>query len=880
LREYLLCDENQCPESSVFQFVRPEQLPKNPIVTLFAPLRPETKRGRIIAAALVLLGFLYILGALEVQVGALRVPEFPGWWLVAASAMSIALPPVGSSGSPCKRLTLKTIAVAGVGWFLVNWQGELQGVTSPLIGSLHGPAQLGSVPIRRVLLAELRLKDRTSLRALTGHGQNVHLIIDGFIHLPESGRYKLSISCDDHCTLEIGGERIAEDSGTVYVPFEAGTKELRLDYHQTTGGASLALEWDRPGFVELLPMRELVAGRKESVSADDVRARSLAVAIFLVLWTGWWVVLAVAVVSAGEARKLWYQRIADYWKRLSEDDEEEGTITISAADIAVTALFLFFGVLHQFAHLTNRPPYVLLDDDAGNIATFAAARDHPELFHGDEVLGAPELSRWYSTVHVPIVRALSRVTGDYGTAFVSLLGLHLFLQSMGFYLLGRVLFRSRYWALLLAVVALMPVDLNLAEFWGLYERPIPRFSFQALLPFVASAAYVWRRRPERWPVVMVAAGLLIYVHPVSAPAWGMALWLGFLAYPPPEWSWARRLTTMLSLGALFLAVSAPFLWHYVAHQEVGTAPSAPYGEIRRIIEARFEPGYLDLPAAILEFALVFGRIPGRSLIWLLASGGALLVLWLHRKERKSVVVVLLWVIGLVVTSVLLPMIDHQLASALHSFPLEYDLVRGLRYLVPFVLLFSLWPLAEISRRSRRQYQTRGVTFLLAAVGALLVSIWSYWHPPLSLGLARCWSTGGLSCGPSSDTAYEALEAIRRLTPPQAAILPTELPLAIRYYALRPVVYCYKDGGILSYADHQRLLEWNERKRELSKALLIEEPAARMDRLLSVAEGLGARYLFVGATLTDDVPRSRHEFIWANEGYALLEVHTPSASDRR
>jgi hypothetical protein len=323
---------------------------------------------------------------------------------------------------------------------------------------------------------------------------------------------------------------------------------------------------------------------------------------------------------------------------------------------------------------------------------------------------------------------------------------------------------------------------------------------------------------------------------------------------------------------LFLAATAPFLWHYLAHQEVGTAVSARYSEIHRIIESRFQPGYLDLPRAFIDFVLVFTAIRARPLFWVWASIGALLVASLRRKDPRSVFLVFLWILGLLITSMLLPLIDHGLARAFQSFPLEYDLVRGLRYLVPFMLLFSLWPLAEIGRRSSSVSGTRVAAFVIASVGAMLVAVWSYWHPPLSVSsLARCWSRGRLACGPSYDTAFEALDAIRRLTPPQAAILPTDLPLAIRYFSLRPVVHCYKDGGILAYADHEKLMQWNETKRAMSRALLVEDPDARMRRLADLARELGAAYLFVGTPLTDAVATSRYKLIWANKGYALVAL---------
>jgi hypothetical protein len=568
-----------------------------------------------------------------------------------------------------------------------------------------------------------------------------------------------------------------------------------------------------------------------------------------------------------------------WWNRRSRHGvKETGSGASAAIDIAVVLGFLFFASLFQLANFSDRPPYVLLDGDAANIATFAAARDHPDLFGGDEVLEIPGLARWYPTIHVPLVRALARITGDYGTAFQAPVGLHVFLQGVGFYLFGRALFANRYWALLLAIVTLMRVDLNLGELWGIYDYPLPRVTFQALLPFLAAAAYHWRAKPRMWPVIMIAAGLLIYVHPVSTPAWGLAFWLGFLAFLPSRWSPIRSSFVMLGLGGLFLSVTIPFLVHYVSHQDVGASSSSgSYEQVYRIIEARFLPGYMDLPKAFVDFLFSFTTIRWQKFFWIWASVGALLVLAIRRKEPRSVLVVALWMVGLLVTSMLLPFIDHEVARARRAFPLEYDLVRGLRYLVPFMLLFVLWPLAEISRRSTARPSRIGAVGP-TLVGAFLVSVWIYWHPPVSLsGLGQCWSQGRVACGPRNDAEFEALEAIRHVTPPGGRILPTDLPLQIRYFSLRPVVHCRKDGGILAYMNHEELLKWHARSQALSSAQATDDPGARLERLVDLGVRFGAQYLFIGFPVADST--ARYKVIWMNERYALIELPRPLEEPR-
>ena len=137
----------------------------------------------------------------------------------------------------------------------------------------------------------------------------------------------------------------------------------------------------------------------------------------------------------------------------------------------------------------------------------------PEFFQQDALLGEPKNFRFYQTVHLYILPWLKKLVGDYGTAFISTLGITVFLQLLGFYLLGWLLLGDRFLAVLLAILSLSHVRLNmLSDYWGFFSDPLPRNTFQAFLPFLLSAAYYWRQQPRYWPGLMALAGLGMY-HP-------------------------------------------------------------------------------------------------------------------------------------------------------------------------------------------------------------------------------------------------------------------------------------------------------------------------------------------------------------------------------
>lgn len=535
--------------------------------------------------------------------------------------------------------------------------------------------------------------------------------------------------------------------------------------------------------------------------------------------------------------------------------------------------FALFSILYFLGRWKGAYPFIFLGGDAANIASFAAAWDHLNLFLGDQALGNPSNFRFYATIHIPIIQSLFRITRDYGSAFISLLAPHIFIQSVGFYILGRVLFKSRYWAVLLAIVTLVPVWLNLGEYWGIYSDPQPRFSFQALLPYLLAATFYWGQQPSSWSWLMAATGSLIYVHPVSTPGWGLAIWLGFLGLKPVSFSFKKQLAYMLMAGVFFLAVALPWLIHYLSNHAHGA--TANYKEIYEIMITSFGKGYLDIPLAIQEFILLMCQ---KGLL-LLATVSFLVILWLRREDRKPILLVSLWLVGILIASIGIPMTEQLIARAYNLIPVQLDLVRGLRYIVPILLLLCLWSLVEIVKKY-------GNTKIVALIGAILVIFWAYQPKPdfLRTGLIfsellQCWRQGSLVCMNVADSqSLEALESISRLTPPSARILPLgeiaqAYSLAIRYYALRPVVYSYKDAGVLGYANHAEFIKWYQKTQKMKEVEKEKNHQIQLQDVKKLSQELGAQYCLVDNSLPfmSNSNLNREKLIYKNQVLSLMKI---------
>lgn len=563
-------------------------------------------------------------------------------------------------------------------------------------------------------------------------------------------------------------------------------------------------------------------------------------------------------------------------------------------DLLALLTFLAFAALYFLGKLQGNYPLVVLTGDAGNIASYAAALDHPDRFAADPVLGNPANLGIYATVHIPLIRFLARLTGNYALAYAWLVLPQTFLQLTGFYLLGRLLFRSRFWAYLLAwLTAMTYTRIGLGEIWGVWPDALPRVTFQALLPFLLALVLLWKDSPHRWPGLMLLAGLLVYVHPISAPAWGLAIWLSLWALAPRPWTCKRRLLVMLGLAFLFLLALGPFAWNYLSYRGGDTA--ADYETVMTVLRTYWPKNLLDVPAALADFLWNATR----SLLLPLAVIGMLLAgqsfgavrkpfQGVHSNQAESPTdsrqafrltysVVLLWLLGIFLASVVLPSTARLIEARLGLLPVETEFLRGIRYFVPLLLFFWLWPLAEWTSRPI----SPRLRLALMALGVLLVGFWGATNRPAvgdMLDAARCLARGRLVCA-APRPLDDLILTLRDETAPGASVLfftqdpgRTSQTLTVRYLALHPLVYTPRDVGLLGYGNRAALESWLATTRQVEALRLETEEAARLTGIVSLAQSLGADYLAL-----DFVPRAEAleglpvTLILQNEAYTLLKL---------
>jgi hypothetical protein len=457
-----------------------------------------------------------------------------------------------------------------------------------------------------------------------------------------------------------------------------------------------------------------------------------------------------------------------------------------------------------------------------------------------------------------------------------------------------LLFRDRIWAFFLALinVAFVPLRNGTADYWGAALDPQPRFTFQALLPFLLCLAIHWRDRTDRWPYLMALAGLLMYVHPVSAPAWGFAIWLGLWSKANTEDPWRRVMIYRALSAAAFLVVIVPFAVLYLGSRDVGETQPQVAAALRQSIPISFQDAAIasrSFLRSTARYPFPFSALPS----W---SGAAIILLWLlGAREREMLKRVVFWGVGILTVAVGIPWADQSYAARAGTLPLQVDLIRNVRYFVPLMLLLLLWPWAAVYSRIGERFSAlvsiaaRGA---LLAVGATIVFHWTATHtlPTIRPGL-NCWKTGRISCdaGKAWRRERDAYDAVRDRTKPEDLVAATSHILAarMRFYALRSAASCGRDLGILLYARQWAIPDWLALIKRQNEIRALEDSDARFSEFLKFAAGIGADYALLerkyfpkGGFEPGFQTIEGHELVWRNKGFALVRLiaypKTPAA----
>ncbi len=536
--------------------------------------------------------------------------------------------------------------------------------------------------------------------------------------------------------------------------------------------------------------------------------------------------------------------------------------------------------------------FALLVPDLGVYASLSAAQDNPELFVRDPFLSNEKNINSYNMLHIPLLKTLNKVFGNYGTAAAFLLPFAIFLHLSGYYLLGVSIFKNP-WAGLLVSLLLSTPTVTYYDFWGLILDALPGFLYQSLIPFVLALSIRYGRNPQWWPLILGAVGILNYVHPLSTPSWSIAVMLA-LWMSVPELSFWERIRKMTLAGLVLLAVLVPFIANYVNSTVLEVSNVISYEQTLSILESRFST--MSGQGFLFPITVFFARGVENSfdivwyLVWVFGVGGIVVGL-IYRRDVEGTVhlrQIAAWILGIFFVGGFVPAVEQIVFAYLRQIPPEFEILRTLRYLVPLILLaviYTFWLITGHLQKkyafsptvARKLYVGAGISFLLLW-GASSIVHRSDFRSALRQSLS-CWLQGQMVCDlpPRSMDLIDMMNVIRDETPVGARVFSEGQEVAIRYYALRPLVFTYKDGAPLAYTDQEQLLIWSGNSEDMDKLAFIRKfPFRRkgfVNGITELAERIEADYLMLREPYDRDLYYPEQlRFVYTNEHYSLFEIN--------
>lgn len=536
--------------------------------------------------------------------------------------------------------------------------------------------------------------------------------------------------------------------------------------------------------------------------------------------------------------------------------------------------------------------FALLTPDLGVYASLAAVQDQPNLFIKDPVLSKEENMNSYNMVFVPVLKALQKLFGNYGTACAFLLPIFLFVHFTGYYLLGVSIFKRPWVGLLVSLLLSTPIT-TAYDFWGFALDALPRFIYQSLLPFVLLLSIRFGKDPKWWPVILGSLGLLNYVHPLSTPTWAAAVTLG-LWVAASQVPFREKVVRMFVAGILLLLILAPFISNYLNSTVTSTSQVADYDQTIAILRSHISTmnggGSPFLILQFLKSRTSNGIDVVWILVWVIGISGLIYGLTVQKEAAVSSHFrqVAAWMLGIFLVGGLIPTIEQILFAYLRQIPPEFEILRTLRYLVPLITLCALYTfrLAATTLQQNGRLTSTAASRLFTVASVCLLFVWGMSSEILhgeNRKMIRqniaCLTQGRIVCdlSPQSMGFIDMMDFIREETPIGSSIFSEGQEVAIRYYALRPLVFTYKDGAPLAYTDPQALLEWSKTYEKMDRLAFIRKFSFRRKRfvteIVNIARLENADYLLLSEGLESDmyVPAGISP-VYTNDYYSLYKIN--------
>jgi hypothetical protein len=492
------------------------------------------------------------------------------------------------------------------------------------------------------------------------------------------------------------------------------------------------------------------------------------------------------------------------------------------------ALISTAALIQLFLALNTPYPYVIESGDNGSILYIIARWIDAAAFEQDALLGVEGSTNFYQAALMWPNYIMGLLEFQLGLFYIIACFPMVLAQMSGFYVLGKRLFGHSGFALALAFITLPAVFTIAGDLWGMHNSPLMRTAFGASLPWLL-LLLITPKGPRPY-ALMLAAGLASYLHLPSGPPVALGLLLICFLRALLVHGILRATLHHIFAGLLYLLILLPYLFLYTNEfamgdtEALGIYATSPYGNVPIALDHLFS---LRGPS---RMSILVGRVPGlewakiltKPLLGALFLTGSLALIGLsvigfsplrlrHKlglETEGSWFLVAGFFVATVGLGIALPAVDQAIARAYERGPVQVDLIRATRFIVPGAFTGVFFVLAWIYKRYAF---LRSASLVMITV--LTALVWIIAYPSTSRGFYRL--TTGLSVADTSLRDFGHFTLALKERDDLDILIPVlrydYQSSALRYIGYLPLRFNRKDNnfitytGVISSSEHRTLM---------------------------------------------------------------------------
>jgi hypothetical protein len=540
------------------------------------------------------------------------------------------------------------------------------------------------------------------------------------------------------------------------------------------------------------------------------------------------------------------------WRRWSQSQPADRPAWLRGA--AESALFLLIAAGTFAAIYPGAPVRVSDISDEANLNSFAAALEHPERFTRDAMLSDPANFAWYIPMYISVIRAAGRLGFHYDTAQAFLAAGIAALLLFGLRRLFYTVARDRSFALAATLTLALMYEENLpaGESWGLLGA-LPRALFTACVPWVLLLAIRCAPSPRRWWIALAAAGLLMQLYPLSAPALVVALLFAFVVASDEPMA-ARMKGAALAMIAAAATMLPYVIVYTLRYQRTVDADADVAAQAIQVV--RNTSIQLEVPRVLQS--LVMFRVQSLRIL----LDGLALVLLLRQRHDRTRRFYLGLALGFLLIVFVVPSIDGVIAAHFGRRPYETELVRNVRFLD----LFLVGALA-LAVRERWPAGRSGRALVAAGAVCAVLTFGPGWATTAHAMAGRARLSWRIQHGQPDAATRAAQEAVRAIQALRQAGERVAGPVGLRQFDV-PTGWVTKDAILLTSAPSRALLTCVD---VLDRARpLLARPVTERS-LFELSSMFDAQLFFLRPAEVDDALAHSQRVIFQNDVWTIVSA---------